>query len=147
MEIMKDRAKWILMALFVAGEEGLSPAQLQKAIFLLQKAFPNLETLSYNFQPYNYGPFDVGVYHDVEMLADNALVELRQRGGHNWSSYHISETGKKTSELLKNSLDSDAVLHLTKLVKLIQSVSFQTLIGSIYKKYPEYKKNSIFKDR
>jgi len=143
MEII--RSDWPLLALHFAGEKGLTPAQLQKTIFLLQKAFPKNEELNYNFQPYNYGPFDSSVYQDVESLADGGLTELKKRNGCNWNTYHISLLGEESCKKLIKKYNGSIFTYLKDLVHWVQSVSFQELISSIYKKYPEYKKNSIFR--
>ena len=143
---MKKQTDWLLLVLCFAKEEGLTPAQLQKTVFLLQKAFPKADKLDYNFKPYNYGPFDVNVYNDVELLAIQGLVEIHKKNGHNWNTYHISANGKEIAKDSAESLDAKMAVYVKKLVEWVQSISFQTLIGSIYKKYPEYKKNSIFKE-
>lgn len=143
---MKGRKQWPLLALFFAKQKGLTPAQLQKTAFLLQKAFPQAKDLSYDFQPYNYGPFDADVYHDVEFLADNGLTEIRSSNGHTWNTYHIAAKGNEIAEAAMKNMDKKVLTYLADLVTWIQSVSFQELIGSIYKKYPEFKANSIFKE-
>jgi uncharacterized protein YwgA len=142
---MKKRAGWPLLALYFAGEKGLTPAQLQKSIFLLQKAFPKADKLDYDFQPYNYGPFGVDVYRDTELLANYGLAEMHQKNGVDWNTYHITSSGQKKAAGLAKKIEVEIGKYLPKLIKWVQSISFQTLIGSIYKKYPEYKVNSIFK--
>lgn len=143
---MKNRQDWPLLVLSFAGDKGLTPAQLQKTIFLLQKAFPEARDLTYEFQPYNYGPFDARVYDDVEFLAAHGLAQIRQKDGYNWRTYHISPSGKSAAKELAKNLEESVEVYLRRLVSWVQSLSFQRLIGSIYKKYPEFKVNSIFQD-
>jgi len=143
---MENRENWILLALQVASKKGLTPAQLQKTLFLLQRAFPNAPSLNYSFQPYNYGPFDATIYQDAETLADILLVEIHHKKGYGWGTYHISDAGEPIAQEKMNELDETIRNYLTKLVLWVQSVSFQKLIGSIYKKYPQYAVNSIFRN-
>lgn len=142
---MEERINWSLLILYMAGENGLTPVQLQKTIFLLQKAFPGLDNLDFNFRPYNYGPFDVGVYQDVEYLLYKGLGEVHKKNGSGVRTYYISRRGTAIAKKLNDLLDSNTNNYLLELVNWVQSLSFQDLVSSIYKKYPEYKENSIFK--
>ena len=144
--LMKERRHWLLVVLYFARRKGLTPAQLQKTTFLLQKAFPKLGNLSYNFQPYNYGPFDVRVYQEAEDLAKLGLVKIRSKDGHSWSTYHISLAGKLQVQTFTPKIKNEVGAYISRLVPWVQSLSFQSLISSIYQKYPEYKVNSIFRD-
>lgn len=142
-----NRSDWVLLILSSAGERGLTPVQLQKVVFLLQK---NLDTknragLEYNFKPYHYGPFDAQIYTDVETLSARGLVSPKKRVGSSWSSYHITERGSEQAQGLSARLSHGAYSYVGELVAWVQAKSFQTLIASIYKKYPEYKVRSIFR--
>jgi len=67
---------WMLLFIANAGERGLSPVQLQKGLFLLQKARPRAVGENfYDFQPYNYGPFDRDIYVHADELLQEALRE------------------------------------------------------------------------
>ena len=145
MENLK-RENWILIVLAQAHPNGLTPVQLQKSLFLLQKAFPSLFKEFYNFQPHNYGPFDVVVYEDANNLEDKKL--LKQAGVENrpWVKYYITRLGQQKVEKLLKRVDKKVVNYLKKLINWLQGLSFQELIISIYKKYPEYKVNSVFRE-
>src|SRR4051812_34921382 len=60
------RGGLVLALLAAAQGRAYTPAQLQKAAFLvtrnLPQAFDRGET--FDFQPYDYGPFDKGVYQE-----------------------------------------------------------------------------------
>ena len=73
-----QRKDWTLLAIALAGGLPLSPAQLQKAVFLFGEQMPKdvLPEDFYDFQPYNYGPFCRDVYTDAEELAAEGLVEI-----------------------------------------------------------------------
>lgn len=143
---MEKRSDWVLIVLFLAGKKGLTPAQLQKTLFLLKKNILDVAKLDYDFQPYNYGPFDVEVYRDAEGLASNGLCKIYYENGHNWGSYHITSNGMVTAKEKIKEIKPNIKNYLEQVISWVQSISFQKLIGAIYNKYPEYKVNSIFKD-
>ncbi len=61
---------WTLLAISAAKGRGLSPIQLQKSLFLLERRLSKEELGEqfYEFVPYNYGPFDVKIYQDAKYL-------------------------------------------------------------------------------
>lgn len=144
---MNNRQKWALLAISYADKQGLTPAQLQKSLFLFQKAFGRQVGDFYEFTPYNYGPFDKSVYTDAEALITDKLVgKADGNANHTWSIYAITSAGKSKADELLGELDPKMSRHLKKIVTWAQGLSFQQLISTIYQHYPEYKVNSVFKD-
>jgi len=137
---------WIPIVLTKAHPDGLTPVQLQKSLFLLQKAFPSLLKAFYNFQPHNYGPFDVAIYEDANDLESKQLIKKVQIENRSWAKYCITQSGQQKGEELLKKVDKKVVDYLTKLINWIHELSFQELITSIYKKYPKYKVNSVFRE-
>ena len=140
-----NKENWNLLAISLGGDEGLTPAQLQKVLFLMGKAYPKTLNEFYNFKPYNYGPFDKQIYLDAEALASEGLIETISKNGNTWPYYCISEKGLEFAKALADSEDQRPISYLTKIVKWAQSLTFGQLISSIYEKYPEYKVNSVFR--
>lgn len=74
--LVTAKQDWLLLALAHRAGRPLTPAQIQKAMFLMgAEARTLVEPRSYDFTPYNYGPFDASVYHDLD-----AMVEKGFRG-------------------------------------------------------------------
>jgi uncharacterized protein YwgA len=142
--VMIARKDWTLLALHIAGEKGLTPAQLQKVLFLAKQNFSSKLTDFYEFKPYNYGPFDKAISRDVEELAEAGYVKLVKQPNQSWSAYRINGASRVSEELIQEA-DADVVKYLTKSVHWAQSISFEKLITSIYNAYPEYKVNSVFR--
>src|SRR3989442_2578847 len=68
------RADWTLLSI-ASSRRGLSPAQLQKSLYLLGEAFPNeLGPDFYKFRSINAGHFSQQIYTDAEALAKQGLV-------------------------------------------------------------------------
>jgi uncharacterized protein YwgA len=133
-----------MLALAIAGERGLTPIQIQKAMFLLRmEALEHVGDQFYQFQPYNYGPFNSLIYSDVDALVREGL--LREQQYANYSRYFATDVGRQRAEEIGRPINSEAKDFLTRTVQWIQSVDFGQLLRSIYAKYPPYAVNSIFR--
>lgn len=140
-----DKRLLLLIALKYAGERGLTPVQLQKSMFLLGQAYSDKLANYYNFEPYNYGPFDKTIYVDAKVLAEEGLVSIKEVEGHRWQNYFISAKGEHWLAVQEGvGVDTEVVSYLEKLVVWVKSLSFTQLVSAVYKKFPEYKVNSIF---
>jgi hypothetical protein len=141
---MIKRQDWTLLAICAADARGLSPVQLQKTLFLLGKAMPQVVGGGfYKFAPYHYGPFDRAVYTDAEQLAHSGEVEITQREGENWNRYIPTRDGEIRASFLQREAP-EAAKYLNELVGWVQQQSFQSLVAAIYEKYPEMRTNSVF---
>jgi len=144
MKAAMKRQDWTLLALRFANGRGLSAVQLQKALFLLERGLPEeVGPRYYHFTPYNYGPFDSAVYKDADVLADQALVNIRKPTGR-YTVYNITPEGAQLARELEAKAPSRAVQHLKDIVEWIQTLTFAQLVRAIYARYPEMKENSVF---
>jgi hypothetical protein len=143
-----NRWAWLLMSLDAAGTTGLTPAQLQKVLFLMgQETHQWLGVQDYyRFTPYNYGPFSKSVYLDAETLAQRGFVNIYVVPGNSFSMYEITPIGAGYSKALEREADARAVRYLKVVVSWAQSLTFSQLVSSIYKKYPAFRVNSVFQD-
>ena len=75
-DIMQRR--WELLLLFLgtgkAANQELDPVRIMKGMFLLEKEGA-LEPHSYDFEPYDYGPFSIALYNDLDLLEGKELIE------------------------------------------------------------------------
>ena len=139
-----ERKEWALLAIAAAGEKGLSPVQLQKSLFLLEKESDLSECAFYDFALYSYGPFDPDVFRDAEELAVDELVSIRPVPGRRWSTFHITEGGKERATALEKCATSHVLECMKRAVAWTQARSFTQLVKGIYERFPAYKANSIF---
>jgi uncharacterized protein len=100
----------------------------------------------YDFQPYDYGPFDSQVYSDVESLERRGLAEISQQPGTQWRTYAASQRGIAEGRRLVQQLTDDQRAVLAKIVNLVRSLSFNDLVSAIYRAYPGMKARSVFRD-
>jgi uncharacterized protein len=142
------RRDWLLLALADAGEQGHSPAQIQKTMFVFWKGTERVLSPQefYNFVPHNYGPFDAAIYQDIEMLAMVGLSEIVRSPSPGGRIYRVTQLGLQHSEQLRLELPGDAVRYLAEAVTWVKSKSFVDLVRTIYQNWPEYRENSIFVD-
>ena len=135
------RGDYLLLVLKFSKAQGLTPVQLQKSLFLLsQELSEAVGEEFYKFEPYNYGPFDVTIYHDAEELEKKGLLSIK-RGGP-WAEYILTDQGKEYTDKLQ--IPEDVRNYTRKVVEWTQSLSFQELVRAIYKKYPNFQLNSVF---
>jgi uncharacterized protein YwgA len=132
-----------MLAISSSKGRGLSPVQLQKVLFLLGKELPLVVGGDfYQFEPYNYGPFDKGVYQDAEGLSYAGYVSISNSG--RLTEYSATPEGLKYAEEIRARAPQRGIEYLGKIVGWAQSLSFSALVRAIYQKYPEYRANSVF---
>ena len=139
-----DKHSFILAALAPAKGGLHSPVQVQKLMFLLdEQVSKNVGGPFYNFEPYDYGPFDKMVYEDLEILFMEGLVEIISG---NWRSYRLTEAGQSEGENFLNEIEDAPRKHIEELSSFVRNLSFTQLVSAIYKQYPHMKENSVFED-
>ena len=144
-ERMISRQDWLLLALARRGDNGLSPVQVQKVMFLIGTELPRaVGSNFYRFKPYNYGPFDRAVYDDLGELARDGFVSIDGSGS--WRRYAITANGLARAEEAKSRADRNALTYLDRVVDWVCSLAFTDLIRAIYAKYPSFRVNSVFVD-
>jgi hypothetical protein len=128
------------------GDGTFTPVQIQKAMFLATDRAADAFMSPYEFQPYDYGPFDRQVYLDIEDLERLGLAQINQPPGSRWKTYAVTAAGKAAAAELINSLTAAQLELLKKIVTLVRSLSFNDLVSAIYRAYPDMKARSVFRE-
>lgn len=135
------------LLLVVAAGEGrpLTPVQLQKTLFLIERA-KLLETPKsfYEFEPYHYGPFDKDIFSDADLLDKEGLVARLPSDKGTWVDTSIIPKGSVKATVLKKDLSPQSAKFIDDVVRWAQALSFTDLVKTIYKIYPEFRENSVF---
>lgn len=144
---MTPRQELVLAAL-AAGDSNseLSPVQAQKLFFLIDKNVAQaLGGEQYNFQPYDYGPFDSAVYSDLDWLSvpQEGMVEVVRNG--RYRTYRLTERGKQYGQQKLAAINGEAGDYFGRAKDWVKSLSFQSLVKAIYQHYPDMRANSIFR--
>ncbi len=134
----------VLAALAPAQGKQHSPVQAQKLLFLLDREVPQLvDGPHFNFEPYNYGPFDKAVYQVLDELDEDELVTIRSGG---WQrTYALTPTGQKKGDRLMGELSEEDQDYIRRASVFVLKLNFLQLVSAIYKAYPDMQKNSILR--
>jgi uncharacterized protein YwgA len=142
------RVDWLLLLLALSdSSEPLDPVRLQKGMFLMARENRLSVAERYEFVAYDYGPFSVDIYRDLDALYDAGLVERLQAPGYTWSRYRPTETGIARAQRVVDAMDGrqrKRAVYLQELKQGVLSMSFRALLQHVYSRYPEYGENSVF---
>ncbi|MBS0221804.1 MAG: hypothetical protein JSR91_13790 [Proteobacteria bacterium] len=134
-----------MLVLLAAASGPLTPVQLQKAAFLVQRqAGWLIKGTPFSFEPYDYGPFDRGVYVEAEALATNGDVVVAPHEGSRWNMYSATAQGQAKAQEILEKQSPKVRSYLANVSKWVRSQSFSGLVKSIYAAYPDMKVNSVF---
>ena len=140
-----ERCKLILAAMSPAANGPFSPVQVQKLFFLLDMNIAKqTEGPHFNFEPYDYGPFDKQVYETLESLDGNGLVEIFEANQYGSKTYRLTNEGHRIGNEALCQLPEAVQPYIREVVKFIRSLSFAELVSAIYQAYPEMGVNSVF---
>jgi len=139
------RAEYVLAALHASGRAEFSPVQIQKLFFLIdENVASRLGGKKFNFEPYNYGPFDRSVYLELDSLCSQGLVECIAEAP--VRTYRLTTTGVEKSAPLFQSFEPEVKSYIDQASTFVRSLSFTQLVSAIYKAYPSMRANSVFQD-
>ena len=139
----------MVLAALSAGTAGsFAPVQVQKMFFLLDENISaEFGGKQFNFEPYDYGPFDKNVYSELNALQSMGLVELSYisptAGGRRYSPTPL---GRNLGESALASLSPNAQNFIIDVSDFVRRLTFAQLVGSIYKAFPHMREKSIFVD-
>jgi len=140
-----DRRAMVLAALAPAKGGLFTPVQVQKLFFLIDRTVPTLVGgPHFNFQPYDYGPFDSDVYNVLEALQRDGMVEIAWIPGSPSRRFRLTADGQARADEEFGVLDSKAQDFIGRASAFVRSLSFADLVAAIYKAFPDMKVNSVF---
>jgi len=129
----------LAISLGANGPYDLDPIRVMKGAFLIsQRGRPAWREL-FNFQPYDYGPFDQSVYRARDQLVAAGYWEPHPRG--RYDAYALTDEGRRRAGELE--LDAAGVDWLKRIGSYVTSRSFAQLLREIYQAYPNYAARSI----
>jgi uncharacterized protein len=121
------------------GRHPMDPIRLMKGAFLVvRRGRPDWNQL-FNFQAYDYGPFDRQVYDSRDTLIRRGLIEVRPG---RYEQYELTQSGEDATAELEARFGG-AAEWIEKIGTYVTSRSFNQLLEDIYTEYPEYRERSI----
>ena len=140
------RTQYVLASMSVAGQSQFSPVQVQKLFFLLdQNVSSNIGGPFFKFEAYDYGPFDKEVYHEIELLQCEGMIEIVGMSWNRGRAYKITDSGLRQGNDYLGVLPARVKSYIEDLVQWVLRQSFSQLVSFIYREYPDMKVNSVFR--
>ena len=140
------RADFVLAVLAASDGVEHTPVQVQKLLFLLDERVGNrVGGPFFNFEPFDYGPFDREVYSELERLQTVGLVEIERDVNTDWKTYRVTGPGLDQGRAYLNALPLNVSEYIRQLSKWVRGLSFADLVSAIYQAYPAMKANSVFR--
>jgi hypothetical protein len=137
-----------LLLFFLESEKKLDPIRIMKGLFIFTMEAP-LRWMPpddrYKFVPYSYGPYSREVDRDLNALTLRGYLQTSSAPGRSWSYYSLTQAGKEKAIEVSREFPPPAVTYLQQVREFVQRLSFRQLLDTIYKKYPKYAVNSVFK--
>lgn len=125
----------------------LDPVRIQKGLFLLSQEGGLPEDNCYRFRAYDYGPFSSRIYSDLDDLVEEGLVAREPVPGYTWTRYRLTADGMVEAQAIADGLtpeERNAARLLVELKQTVLTQSFNRLLRYVYRRYPDYARNSIF---
>jgi uncharacterized protein len=140
-----DRNDLVLAALASVPDVEYQAVHLQKLFFLIDENCADaIDGKKFNFGPNDFGPYDKAVFSAVEELARQNLVQI----GRHRSRYRIfalTPEGLIKGKVLLRKLPSDVRQYIRDVVKWLLRSDFDKIVQTIYKEYPEMKRNGVYR--
>lgn len=158
-----DRETDLAFLLFHYAEEIEGTTELQKLLFLLEKEtdFVDIyEDVTFDFQPYKYGPFSEQVYDELELLlALGAVKEVDDkidydgikrdddRSEYAGKKFVLTEKGEKMAREVNKALEDELEEEFLEIIEQYGDLDLEELLFYVYDQYSTYTTNSQIKEQ
>jgi uncharacterized protein len=124
--------------------EPLDRLRMQKGVFLLaMRGRPDWRQ-SFEFTPYDWGPYSFDLASTIESLLAQGLLAKEAFPGRRYSRYRTTQAGERLIEELTAGSPADERTFICATRKYVTSRPFARLLREVYKAYPAYAVNSRF---
>jgi hypothetical protein len=135
---------WLLL-LFSGADRPLDRVRIQKTMFLFAERSKAPGGEKYEFVPYHYGPFSFAIYPDLDALVERGLLRLEADPASGSPRYELAGPGERAAQELRSRAPAERLDLLNSLRGWVTERSFSALLGDVYRMYPEYAVNSVFR--
>jgi hypothetical protein len=135
---------WLLL-LFDGADQPLDRVRIQKTMFLFAMRSKAPEAEKYDFVPYHYGPFSFGIYPDLDRLAHEGLVRMEIEPASRSPRYTLTGPGRQAIDRLRAARRPARLELVSSLRQWVEERSFKDLLSDVYRLYPQYAVNSVFR--
>jgi hypothetical protein len=127
-----------------AGADGpydFDPIRLMKACFLVSQQGRQAWRGLFNFEPYDYGPFDRSVYVARDVLLASGMLQEARRG--RYPTYSPTEQGNARVGEIATAIGEHDAHWLAGIGSYVTSKSFSRLLDEVYAAFPAYAVRSV----
>lgn len=139
--------RWELLLLFLATGKAsnriLDPVRIMKGMFLFEMR-GGLGEHSYHFEPFDYGPFSILVYRDLDLLEARNLIQRIPTPGRNWSYLRATDEGRMYAQRVEKQAKPEQLELISAIHDEILDRSFADVLRYVYAEYPKYAGSSVF---
>ena len=139
-----SRRDWLLF-LFDGADLPLDRVRIQKAMFLFAERSKAPAEQKYSFEPYNYGPFSFEIYPDLDWLSEQGHLAQAPVPWMSSPVYSLTAKGREAAKQVRRLADGHRLSLLQSIRAFVLAHSFDSLLKEIYRLYPGFAKNSVFK--
>jgi uncharacterized protein len=137
------RDELVLAAMAPGGGYRYTPVQVQKLLFLIDRQIPErVDGPHFHFVPYHYGPFDGGVYHELDLLSARGLATIDPTSTPR--TFTLTPDGVAAGNRALGLLAAATQDFFIRTSAFVRAQSFSSLVSAIYKAFPEMRQNSVF---
>ena len=141
---MLKRSDWVLLFLGAeSGPHGCDQIRVMKGLFLLSREPAHPLYGQYQFEAYDYGPFDAAVYRDLDTLQLAGLVRVQRWLGSTRKTYELTEPGRLRVSQLREFVSRRQLVEIARVKRRVTSSDFNNLLQQIYSEYPDFARNSV----
>lgn len=129
------------------GPHPLDRIRMQKAIFLLtQRGSPRWRN-SYDYTPYNWGPYCRELTNDLAVLKEAGVLHESGPKAGRYGSYSLTPQGEASADTFVLSLSDPEISFIGEVRKYVTSKDFNSLLREVYEAYPDFASNSLWSGR
>lgn len=144
-----ERRRWVLVFFDGLPSDGdpLDQIRVMKGMFLLSQHpdHPIHQQQMYEFEPYDWGPFDSTVYRDLDVLQVRGFLTAHRAPKSSQIRYGLTAAGEIEAARFRQS-QPDALIALVDAVRLrVVSQTFRALLTDIYEAFPDYAVKSLLR--
>jgi len=137
------------LLLFLDSRKAINPVRVQKGMFLFAMKTPELwlpREGRYDFEPRDYGAYSSAIRSDLNTLTEKDYIyTVQMLQGESWNWWMLTDKGFELLARFGDDIDHRAIEYLQRLRKFVDGLSFTQLLSAVYKEYPEYAVNSVFR--
>jgi uncharacterized protein YwgA len=118
---------------------------MQKAIFLLTQRGAPAWRDTYNYRPYNWGPYCRDLADDLTAMVDAGILRISHTGGASrYGRYVTTDLGEELARQLWGVLSNREGEFLKSVHSYVTHKDFNGLLQEVYEAYPDFASQSIW---